>query len=375
MTSNDQLHDVLDDAQTFYRRSVHGSWVFRYLFKRQIADAIAAGQLGYAPKGHAQTFDYLTRRGHGPQAILDAGLAAVPAETKSPVRDVMRDRLTFPVHDADGRVIGFLGRAAPEAPDYVPKYLNTPTTALYNKSESLYGLVDEAGRIAAGTPPILVEGPLDRWALHHAGDRIPQVAPIAPCGTAITSEHLQSLANLTNGPLLVALDGDEAGRSAALRLWDTARAAIPQRSIHLVQLPHGSDPAQLVQRGRYSTLAAAIGDAQPLAQVALDVALGRTPGTNPIHATAITSAIARRDVPALSPGDRGAYVAHVAQRLRLTGAQATALVADAVANSPPADSRAESPRAVAGETARPVVRRLSAKRHAAAASRDSRCSY
>lgn len=373
MTSNDQLHAVLTDAQTFYRRSVHGSWVFPYLFKRQIADAIAAGQLGYAPKGNAQTWDHLTRRGHDPQAILDAGIAAVPAETKRPVRDVMRDRLTFPVHDTGGRVIGFLGRAAPEAPDYVPKYLNTPTTALYNKSETLYGLVDEAGRIAAGTPPILVEGPMDRWALHHAGDRIPDVAPVAPCGTAITSDHLRSLANISNGPLLVALDGDEAGRSAALRLWDTAREAIPQRSIHLVQLPQGADPAQLVQRGRYAVLGDAIAGAQPLAHVALDVALGRTPGTNPIHATAIASAIARRDALALAPDDAGAYVAHVAQRLRLTNAQATALVADAVANSPPGPS-APTP-TVAPQVTHAAVRRLNPRRHAVAASRDSGCSY
>lgn len=338
MTSTDQLYAVLEDTQRLYRRSIHASWVFPYLFKRQIADAITGGQLGYAPQGHAQTWDYLTQRGHAAQAILDAGVATIPDHTRRPVRDVMRDRLTFPIHDQEGRVIGFLGRSAPQAPEFVPKYLNTPTTALYSKGATLYGLAEQVDQIAAGVPPLLVEGPLDRWAIHHAGDRIPPVAPVAPCGTAVTEDQLRDLARLARGPILVCFDPDDAGRAAALRLWGTAREAIPQHPIHLVQLPGSADPAQLVQRGRYGTLSASLEHATPLAHAALDAALGQTPATNPVHAASIVSSVARRDIAAIGPQDRAAYVLHVSRRLRLTAAEATALVTGAVANAPPMSS-------------------------------------
>lgn len=327
--TREETQRVLTDTQAFYRRSVRSSWVFDYLYGRKLADAIAAGKLGYAPGGRTTTLRHLIDKGHTQEAILAAGVAR---ETDTGLVDVMRDRLTFPVLSATGDVSAFLGRAAPGST--APKYLNTPSTDLYRKGETLYGLHEETQRLGRGIPAALVEGPLDRWALHHAAGRIRPVAAVAPCGTAVTPDQLRGLAAVSQSPIILLADGDEAGRASILKSWETARQAIPGHPVLAAQLPAGSDPADLVASGRYRELDDALRSAQPAAYVALDTALGRTPATNPVHAAQIARSCATRDMPALPSGSAAAYVQHVSSRLRLPHPDTTALILGGIAGSP-----------------------------------------
>lgn len=328
-TTREDAQRVLTDTQAFYRRNVRDSWVFDYLFSRKLADAIAAGKLGYAPKGRDTTLRHLIERGHSQDAIVAAGVAR---QTDNGLVDVMRDRLTFPVLGTTGDVSAFLGRAAPGST--APKYMNTPATDLYAKRETLYGLTEEAARLGRGIPAALVEGPLDRWALHHAAGRIRPVAAVAPCGTAVTPAQLQSLAAASKSPIILLADGDQPGRASILKTWDTAREAIPGHPVLAALLPAGSDPADLVASGRYRELDDALRGAQPAAYVALDAALGRTPATNPVHAAEIARSCATRDMPALPHGAAAGYVQHVSDRLRLSHPDTTALILGGITGSP-----------------------------------------
>lgn len=342
--TREETQQVLTDTQAFYRRSVRSSWVFDYLYGRKLADAIAAGKLGYAPGGRTTTLRHLIDKGHTQEAIVAAGVAR---ETDTGLVDVMRDRLTFPVLSATGDVSAFLGRAAPGSP--APKYLNTPATDLYRKGETLYGLHEETQRLGRGIPAALVEGPMDRWAIHHAAGRIRPVAAVAPCGTAVTSDQLRALHAASESPIILVADGDEAGRASILKTWDTARQAIPGHPVLAAQLPADSDPADLVASGRYRALDDALRNAQPAAYVALDAALGRTPATNPVHAAEIARSCAARDLMALPAGAAAAYVQHVSERLRLPHADTTALILGGIGgsgaspNAPPGPDRGERP--------------------------------
>lgn len=340
--TREDLQRVLSDTQAFYRRSVRQSWVFDYLFERKLADAIAAGKLGYAPGGRTTTLRHLIDKGHRPEAIVAVGVAR---ETETGLVDVMRDRLTFPVLSATGDVSAFLGRAAPGST--APKYLNTPATDLYRKGETLYGLTEEAPRLGRGIPAALVEGPMDRWALNHAAGRIRPVAAVAPCGTAVTPTQLASLAAASTSPIILLADGDEPGRASILKAWDVAREAIPGHPVLAAVLPAGSDPADLVASGRYRDLDDALRGAQPAAYVVLDAALGRTPATNPVHAAEIARSCAARDLPALPSGSAAAYVQHVSERLRIPHHDTTALILGGIAGSPnaPPTSRTAHPAA------------------------------
>src|SRR3712207_3022379 len=125
---------------------------------------------GYAPAGWTALVDHLRGLGATETELVAAGLAQ-RARTGALI-DRFRDRLTLPIHDADGAIVGFIARRNPTAADVGragPKYLNTPGTDLYRKGEHLFGLYETRGALAAGGTPALVEGPLDAIALTLAG--------------------------------------------------------------------------------------------------------------------------------------------------------------------------------------------------------------
>ncbi len=118
--------------------------------------------------------------------------------------DLFRDRAMLPIRSADGTVAGFIGRAAKAAGAGVPKYLNSPGTGLYDKSEVLFGLWEAREALAGGAQPVIVEGPLDAMAVSAAGGR--RYAAVAPCGTALTARHvaaLQDMAALETAGVLI----------------------------------------------------------------------------------------------------------------------------------------------------------------------------
>jgi DNA primase catalytic core len=222
-----------------------------YLHARGIAaaaDPDTPWQLGYAPPGRRTLVAHLRSRGHTDQDLHAAGLA-IPDHHGGLV-DRFRDRLAFPVHDPQRRTVGFTARDLSDRAR--AKYLNTPETPLYRKSRLLYGLgIPPTG--GHGTPlVIIVEGAADAIAVRTMTDTLPAeggIGPIwtvAPCGTALTSHHLNTLAEVTphGARLVVAFDGDPAGRRALLRTYPLLRAW-PGHT-YAALLPTGVDPADLL---------------------------------------------------------------------------------------------------------------------------------
>jgi DNA primase len=262
---------ILADAHTFYTSQLAGSWVPAYLDSRGISPAVARDWgTGYAPGGWTTLTGHLRRRGHHDDAIEAAGLAS--RSSRGTLIDRFRDRVILPVHAGDGTLRGFIGRAHPDAGDSVPRYINSPETAVYKKSELLFGLHHARGRLAAGAIPVLVEGPFDAIAVGIASPG--RHIGLAPCGTALTSHQALALArasNLRRAGALVAFDDDTAGREAAIRAYGILR---PFGGNLQMPLLDGQDPAEILQRQGRAALQAVLRERlQPLSALLIDTSI------------------------------------------------------------------------------------------------------
>lgn len=170
--------------------------------------------------------------------ILLAGITKKNEEGK--VYDRFRGRIMFPIRDTRGRVIAFSGRILPSlSNDETPKYLNSPETPLFKKSQALFGLYEGKTAIRDKGFAIMVEGQIDLVMAHQAGYRM----AIATSGTAVTDEHLRVLRQRTEN-LLLSLDADAAGMRAMQKV---AMIALPKGfNVKVAVLPPGKDPADVI---------------------------------------------------------------------------------------------------------------------------------
>src|SRR6266516_4629099 len=202
---------VLWDAEHFYAARLDDSWVPSYLRERGFDATVATEwRIGYAPSGWTTLTDHLLGLGHHRADIEAAGLTR--RSRRGTLIDHFRDRAMLAIRRPDGPIAGFIAR--PGSGPGAPKYLNSPETAAYKKGDVLFGLHEARERLARGALPVIVEGPFDAIAVTLADARC---AGIAPCGTALTTRHvaaLGKLADLRDTGVLVALDGDRAGRAA-----------------------------------------------------------------------------------------------------------------------------------------------------------------
>jgi DNA primase len=208
---------ALLDADRFYRGRLDGSWVPGYLKGRGFGPTTTTRwSIGYAPAGWTVLLSHLRALGHDDIVIAAAGLAR--RSSRGTLIDHFRDRVMLPIRDEHGVIAGFIGRAHPDATPTVPKYLNSPQTAVYTKGDLLFGLHEAREQFARGAVPVIAEGPFDAIAISAASQE--QYAGLAPCGTALTDRQVAALAgaaDLDKTGVLVALDGDRAGRQAATK--------------------------------------------------------------------------------------------------------------------------------------------------------------
>ena len=311
------------------------------LGQRGVSQAAVAGyEIGYAPPGWTVLAEHLRGRGYTDTQLLAAGVGL--ATRRGSVVDRFRDRLMLPVRDPSGqRVVAFIGRALAQDSG-TPKYLNSPETVLYRKSDVLYGLGAAPTRqaLAAGARPVLVEGALDAIAVTAAGGGC--YAGVAPSGTALTAGQVAAL-QAAAGPLAkrgvtVAFDADPAGRKAALRSYELLRTAGAWPT-HAA-LPGGQDPASLAQTHGAGALRVALDTAVPLADLLVDERLHRWAGRLGWAEGQIAAA---RDVAELigtfPPEHVGPQVLRVAKHLGLEHAQVTSAVLDAVSRDADAPGR------------------------------------
>jgi len=204
-------------------------------------ETITKFRLGMSPEGWTGLATAALRLGISNEHLLEAGLIK-QRQDGSPY-DAFRNRVIFPIIDASGgggRIVAFGGRILAEKRDEAgnvveAKYLNSPDTRLFNKSESLYGLNLARQQVSRTRTAIVVEGYMDVIACHQAG--VSQV--IATLGTALTAEHARILKNYAQTVVLV-FDSDDAGRRAADRALEVfVRGSL---DIKLTNVPDGKDP-------------------------------------------------------------------------------------------------------------------------------------
>ncbi|EKE45837.1 DNA primase [Oceaniovalibus guishaninsula JLT2003] len=255
-----RLIDVTEAAARWFRlqlASAAGRPARDYLARRGLDKAAQARWgLGLAPDGWRGLCDHLTGQGIDDRLLLEAGLARKSQNGGAPY-DVFRNRLIFPIRDGRDRTIAFGGRALDPADN--AKYLNSPQTPIFDKGRTLYNV--GPARAAAGRegPLIVAEGYMDVIALSEAG--FP--ATVAPLGTAITPDHLAMLWRIHPEPVL-ALDGDRAGRQAALRTIDLALPLIEAgRSLRICLLPGGQDPDDLLKSAGRDAMREVLAGAEP----------------------------------------------------------------------------------------------------------------
>ncbi len=240
-----RLLALIDLAARFYGKCLFeatGALEARgYIERRGIPEDLAKQfQLGYAPDRWDTLAGFLTKKGYREQEIIDAGLG-IRRQDRSGIYDRFRHRVMFPIHDVRGKVVGFSGRALDESRDE-GKYINTPQTILYNKSQVLYGLHLAKAAVKEAGAMVIVEGNMDVIASHKAGVG----AVVASSGTALTTEQLTLIRRFTD-TIAICFDADLAGEHAAKRGIDLALEV--GMNVRVIRLPSGvKDPDELVAK-------------------------------------------------------------------------------------------------------------------------------
>ena len=233
-----RLLEAHDLAATYYQHSLlKNQHALEYVFKTRglSKEIVQAFRIGYAPDNGDALVQFLRKKGYSRQELADAGL------TNRFGGDMFRGRMTVPLMDGAGQVIGFTARIIGDVPN-APKYLNTPQTLLYDKGRHVFGLSQAKEAIRTSDYAVIVEGNLDVVSSHQAG----VAQTVATAGTALTEHHLRALRRLT-GNIRLSFDGDKAGIAATERAIPIASEVGVELTI--ISLPDGAkDPDELIQQ-------------------------------------------------------------------------------------------------------------------------------
>ncbi|MEK7179933.1 MAG: DNA primase, partial [Patescibacteria group bacterium] len=234
----DQLYLLLEEATKFFEHTLsQNKEALDYLLNRKLKkESMSLWRLGFAPKEWRVLHDFLLSKGFSRVEIEKVGL--IKKGEEGSFYDTFRDRIIFPIFDVAGRVIGFSGRIL-HPDEKAPKYLNSPDTIFFNKSEVLYGLHRAKSAIRKLDYSILVEGQMDIVMSHQGGF----LHTVASSGTALTETHLNILKKMSNR-VVMAYDADTAGSNAALRAADLALSL--GMEVKVAVSPTGKDPADVL---------------------------------------------------------------------------------------------------------------------------------
>ncbi|MCB8988515.1 MAG: DNA primase [Ardenticatenaceae bacterium] len=261
--AEDRLGDLLAAAAEYFHQLLlhapQAEAARQYVARRQLdPETQAHFQIGFALDSWDQCRTHFTAQGYTDDDLLDAGLLSENPD-KGTRYDRFRNRLMIPIRDGNGRIVGFGARTLD--PDGVPKYLNSPQTQLFDKSNLLFGLDGAKRSIREARQAVIVEGYMDVMQAWQAGFR----NVVAQMGTALTQEQLGQLKRLTK-QFVLALDADAAGAKATMRSLQVARETLDreldvrfeahnlvryegrlQADIRIVTLPEGNDPDKIIR--------------------------------------------------------------------------------------------------------------------------------
>ncbi len=242
-----QLQDIMEKSSVFFQQQLrhHASKqkAVQYLKGRGMTGQIAkAFQIGYIPAGWDNLLKELGTDTDARKLLNKAGMLIEKEQGKDQFYDRFRDRIMFPILDNNGKTIAFGGRVLG---DDKPKYLNSPETPIFNKSQVLYGLYQARKATRHPKSLIIVEGYMDVIALAQYGLN----NAVASLGTALTEEHVKLLFKQTS-QLVFCFDGDNAGQKAAKKALELSLSQlIDGREVKFLFLDEGEDPDTVVTKG------------------------------------------------------------------------------------------------------------------------------
>ena len=248
LSLREQLYEILALATAFYQhalRQPQGQLALEYLKseRRLEEETIQQFQLGYAPEGWETIYRYLVEhKGKPVQQVEQAGLI-VPRKESRGYYDRFRNRLMIPIHDTQGRIIGFGGRTLK---DEQPKYLNSPDTPLFDKGKTLFALDKARDAIAKQDKAVVVEGYFDAIALHAVGI----TNTVASLGTALSQTQVKQLLRYSESKqIILNFDADAAGTQASERaIAEIATLAYSgQVQLRILNLPDGKDADEFLK--------------------------------------------------------------------------------------------------------------------------------
>ena len=238
-TDKDLLYKIHEVANHFFQEQLYDTeegqligWA--YFKERELkSEIIKKFQLGYSPQKFNAFSQYALNKGYSKEILEKSGLSIFSERNPEGI-DRFRERVIFPIQSFSGRVLGFGGRIL-KSNEKSAKYLNSPETEIYHKSQVLYGLAQSKQAISKENYCLLVEGYMDVISLHQNG--IENV--VASSGTALTTEQIKLIKRLTEN-VTILFDGDAAGIKASFRSIDMLLAE--EMNIRVLLFPEGHDP-------------------------------------------------------------------------------------------------------------------------------------
>ncbi len=316
------LFAVSTRAAKLFEQYLHGgrgaAAAHAYLQKRGVDHALARRfSLGYAPAPAAEGWNFLGSQLAGDEISAAVEVGLLVEKEKGGSYDRFRDRIVFPVFSVAGEICGFGGRIVGEGQ---PKYLNSPESAIYNKSSLLLGLYQAKQKIRAVDRAIVVEGNFDMISLAAAGcDNV-----VAPLGTALTREQLRQVKKFTSNVTLL-FDGDAAGEKAAIR-------AVPlflmeQMAGRVAILPKEHDPDSYVREYGLPRLLQLLEEAQELPEFSVERLVAQY-GLSFDGKMKIVDELKDLLAAAGTSLQRSVFIAHFAERLDLPAEELRELLKD-----------------------------------------------
>lgn len=244
-TERDLLYKIHEVANDFFQdqlwKSEEGKMIaYSYFKERELRDDIIKKfQLGYSPEKKNAFTEYALEKSYSKDILEKSGLSIFPDNSPSGI-DRFRDRVVFPIHSFSGRVLGFGARILKNNVK-TAKYLNSPETEIYHKSNVLYGLNQGKQSISRKNLCLLVEGYMDVVSLHQSG--IENV--VASSGTSLTTEQIKLIKRLTEN-VTILFDGDKAGIKASFRSIDMLLSE--GMNIRVLLFPDGDDPDSFARK-------------------------------------------------------------------------------------------------------------------------------
>jgi DNA primase len=343
--AREELLAVLEAAAEHFSRNLWtapGRHAREYLlgrgFKKETLERIRAGA---APDGWGDLLDALRRR-YAPTVLVNAGLV-VERQDRSGHYDRFRNRAVFPIFNESGKVVAFGARSLDGSE---PKYLNSPETAAYQKSRTLYGLSWAKEAIRREGRVVLMEGYLDVARALEAGVE----EAVATCGTALTGSHARLLRRFSER-VVVNFDQDAAGQKAARKSIEILLGEAEELKVQVVALPEGHDPDSYLKAHGAEAYRQRLGEAPDAMEWLIARAAAENDVTTPSGKAAYLNALLPALLRIQSAVERAAWLPRIAERggldprateveLRRAAASRTAVRPEAVA---PAPSRPERP--------------------------------